>query len=118
MFVPVVDKNQKPLMPTTPARARKLITPLQFHRRQLHVLQPAVGGIRKPYGGTRSIGFKRGSIVKHPKWGLVYVGGFMKDRISLHSLVDGKRLTQKARPSDVKFLSFNGWRFGVPSHDF
>jgi len=86
------------------------IAPLQFHRRQLHVTVPAAGGIRKPYGGTRSLGFKRGSLVKHPKYGLAYVGGFLKDRISLHSLVDGHRLCQNAKPSDVRFLAFNSWR--------
>jgi hypothetical protein len=53
---------------------------------------------------------KRGSLVKHPKWGIAYVGGVLKDRISLHRLADGKRLCQNARPSDCKFLAFNSWR--------
>lgn len=86
------------------------ITPLRFHRRQLHRLQPEKGGIRKPYGGTLSHGFKRGSLIKHAKFGLSYGGGFLKDRISLHSVVTGKRLTQHAKPSDCLFLSFNTWR--------
>lgn len=86
------------------------VTPLRFHRRQLHRLQPEKGGVRKPYGGTRSLGFKRGSLVKHPKWGIAYVGGVLKDRISLHRLADGKRLCQNAKPSDCKFLAFNSWR--------
>lgn len=86
------------------------ITPLRFHRRQLHALQPAKGGVRRPYGGTISLGFKRGSLVKHIKWGLCYVGGFLKKRISLHSLIDGKRLTQNAKPDDCKFLTYNSWR--------
>ena len=86
------------------------ITPLRFHRRQLHRLQPEKGGIRKPYGGTRSLGFKRGSLVKHVRYGLTYVGGCLKDRISLHSLSDGKRLTQTAKPADCTFLTFNSWR--------
>src|SRR5579875_2891716 len=86
------------------------ITPLRFHRRQLHRLQPEKGGVRKPYGSTRSHGFKRGSLVKHPKFGVAYVGGFLKDRISLHRLTDGARLCQNARPSDCKFLAFNSWR--------
>jgi len=85
-------------------------TPLRFHRRQLHVLQPAEGGIRKLYGGTRSLGFKRGSIVRHTGRGTVYVGGTMGNRISLHSIEDGSRLTQGAKPSDCKFLTFAGWR--------
>jgi len=86
------------------------ITPLRFHRRQLHRLQPGRGGIRGPYGGTRSHGFKRGSLVKHPKYGVTYVGGCLKDRISLHRITDGARLCQNARPSDCEFLAFNSWR--------
>ncbi len=42
------------------------VTPLQFHRRQLHRLEPERGGVRKPYGGTNSLGMKRGALVKHP----------------------------------------------------
>jgi len=86
------------------------MTPLRFHRRQLHRLQPEKGGIRKPYGSTSSLGFKRGSLVKHLKWGLCYTGGFLKDRISLHSFSTGKRLTQNADPGDCKFLNYSSWR--------
>ena len=89
------------------------LAPLRFHRRQLHALQPSEGGIRRPYGGTRSLGFKRGSLVKHPKHGKVYIGGTMKDRITLHSLSDGKRLTQLAEPEDCKFLAYNSWRWNL-----
>jgi len=96
---------------TNPDNTRMMcITPLRFHRRQLHRLQATSGGVRMPYGGTRSHGYKRGSLVKHPKWGIAYVGGVLKDRISLHQLADGKRLCQNARPSDCKFLAFNSWR--------
>ena len=90
--------------------AMLIITPLRFHRRQLHALQPAKGGVRRPYGGTRSCGFKRGSYVQHPKWGLCYVGGTLNGRISLHALRDGKRRTQNARPTEVKFRTFASWR--------
>jgi RRXRR protein len=93
------------------------ITPLRFHRRQLHRMQPAAGGVRKPYGGTRSLGFKRGSLVKHPKYGLAYVGGYLKESLSLHSLADGKRLTQKAKAAECQFLAFSSWRYGNSSHD-
>ena len=87
-----------------------LFTPLRFHRRQLHRLQPSKGGIRKPYGGTISEGFKRGSLIKHPKFAVAYVGGTLKGRISLHSIETGKRLTQNAKPEDCQFLTYNYWR--------
>jgi hypothetical protein len=86
------------------------VTPLRFHRRQLHVLQHGKGVIRKPYGSTRSLGFKRGSLVRHAKFGLCYIGGCSKGRISLHSLSTGCRLTQTAKPSDCLFYAFNAWR--------
>ena len=96
-----------------------VVTPLRFHRRQLHRLEHAPGHIRSRYGGTLSAGFKRGSIVKHPKWGLVYVGGEMvkptkkepnRKVVSLHSLKTGKRLTQSANPKNIQFLTYNTWR--------
>jgi len=92
--------------------AMLFVKPLRFHRRQLHVLQPAVGGVRKPYGGTRSLGFTRGSLVKHPRYGLAYVGGYSASGISLHSLTGGKdggRMCRNATPNDLKFLSYASW---------
>ncbi len=86
--------------------------PIRLHRRQLHVFNPGKDGYRRPYGGSMSQGFKRGAIVKYPKYGKCYVGGedIKKSRISLHSLRTGKRLTQGAKPEDVKFCAFNSWR--------
>jgi hypothetical protein len=49
-----------------------VVIPLRFHRRQLHRLEHAPGHIRSPYGGTMLLRFKRGSIVKHPKYGVCY----------------------------------------------
>ncbi|MDQ2100071.1 MAG: RRXRR domain-containing protein [Tychonema bourrellyi B0820] len=95
------------------------VIPLEFHRRQLHRLQNSTGHIRPRYGGTLSVGFKRGSIVKHPKYGFCYVGGWQefptkkdpyRKTISLHDLKTGKRLCQNAMPIDCKFLSYNSWR--------
>lgn len=100
------------------------IIPLEFHRRQLHRLQHAAGHIRSRYGGTMSAGLKRGSVVRHPKYGFSYVGGWQEsptkkdpDRktISLHSLDTGKRLCQNALPADCKFLSYNSWRIAKSS---
>jgi uncharacterized protein (UPF0335 family) len=92
-----------------------LISPLRFHRRQLHFLEPASGGIRPRYGGTRSLGFKRGSLVKHKKYGLTYVGGFRDvkgcpgTRLSLHDPHNSQRVCRAAKPVDCKFLTFNSW---------
>ena len=87
-----------------------LVTPLHFHRRQLHMLQPAKGNIRRSYGGTISLGLKRGSLVKHKKYGIVYVGGTSKDRISVHSVETGERLARNIKVEDCKFLTYNSWR--------
>ena len=86
------------------------ISPIRLHRRQLHAFQSAKSGFRRLYGGTRSLGLKRGSLVKHSKYGYCYVGGTMNDRISLHSLKDGKRLCQNAKLSDIIFKTYNIWQ--------
>lgn len=86
-----------------------LMIPLRFHRRCLHLLQPAKGALRRLNGGTRSLGFKRGSLIRHPKWGLTYVGG-KGGRLSLHSIETKKRLTLTAKTSDINFLTYNTWR--------
>jgi hypothetical protein len=97
---------------TTPDNTNILfIKPLRFHRRQLQVRNPIKGGFRKKFGGTRSQGFKRGSIIRHKKRGIVYVGGAQKDRVSLYSLESGKRLCENAKPKECKFLAHNSWRF-------
>ena len=98
------------------------IKPLRFHRRQLHAFQFNIGGIRRNYGRTRSLGFKRGSLVKHTKHGLCYVGGTMKNRISLHNIHTGKRLSQNILVEDCKFRSYSNWiysriRSGNSSHE-
>lgn len=92
------------------------IYPLKLHRRNLHRQNPSRDGIRKPYGGTNSKGFKRGSWVRHiagrgKSYGVCYVGGENgKGRISLHSLATGVRLTQSARPLDCRKLCYSSWR--------
>jgi hypothetical protein len=96
---------------TTPDnKALLYLVPLRFHRRQLHRLQPEKGGVRKPYGSTNSLGLKRGAWVKHPQHGVCYIGGNLKGCLSLHSLQDGKRLAQHAKPEDCAFLTYASWR--------
>ena len=94
-----------------PEQTRLLcLTPLQWHRRQLHRLQPEQAGQRQPYGGTRSLSFTRGTLVKHPKYGLACVGGTMDGRLSLHALADGKRVTQKAKEAVCQRKTILRWR--------
>lgn len=88
-----------------------VMVPLRFHRRQLHYFQPSPHEVRRTYGGTRSLGLKRGSLVKHPKHGLCYVGGTSMGRISLHLLPNGIRVCQNAKESDLRLISFGGTRF-------
>lgn len=81
------------------------LKPLLFHRRKLHEILPKKNNFRRSYGGTLSLGIKRGTLVLHPKYKLCYTGGTSKDRISLHSLSTGKRLTQLAKKEDLKILT-------------
>ncbi len=85
------------------------IKPLRFYRRQLHVMVPIKDGIRKNYGGTMSKGFKRGSLVKHPKYGNCYVGGTSKNRITLHCLKTNKRLSRNIKSEDCNFKTYLKW---------
>ena len=89
--------------PTT--RALYYLVPLRWHRRQLHRLQPARGGIRRREGGTVSLGLKRGTLVRHIRYGLCYIGGNMKERLSLHSFRTGRRLTQNAEREEFTILT-------------
>jgi hypothetical protein len=88
------------------------VVPARLHRRQLHRLQASKGGLRKPYGGTRSVGFKRGTLVHHPKYRLCTVGGFdrKKQTLSLHAYRTNIRLTQGAKDKDCRTLTWVAWR--------
>ncbi len=88
------------------------VVPVILHRRQLHRLQASKGGERKPYGGTHSLGLKRGTVVRHPKYGLCTVGGFdrKKQTISLHEYRTNKRLTQGAKTKACRVLTWVAFR--------
>jgi RRXRR protein len=86
------------------------IAPLHWHHRQLHRFEPETRGKRKPYGGTLSQGIKRGTLVKHPKWGKAYVGGSMDGHLSLHDLQTGKRLTQSAKVAECRLIKLLRWK--------
>lgn len=94
--------------PTT--TALYYIKQIKLYRRQLHVFQFAKGGKRRAYGGTRSLGLKRGTLVRHPKHGLCSVGGTQKDRISLHDYKTNKRLCRNAKVENCKLLTSTPYR--------
>lgn len=81
------------------------LKPLRYHRRRLHEILPKKGAFRKDYGSTMSMGLTRGTLVKHPTYGLSIVGGTSKNKVSLHNLVTNFRLTQKAKLEDLKVLT-------------
>jgi hypothetical protein len=98
---------------TTPTCTRVwFVVPFLLHRRQLHRLQADRGGARKPYGGTRSLGFTRGTLVRHPRYGLCRAGGCdrEKQRLSLHAYRTNTRLTQGAKPADCRRLTSVAFR--------
>lgn len=86
------------------------VRPLRFHRRQLFKFKPKKGGKFIKYGGTLSLGIKRGSLINHKKYGITYVGGsWVKDRISIHRLRDGCRVSEHAKLTDCKILCYSSW---------
>lgn len=89
--------------PTT--RSLYYVVPLRWHRRQLHRLQPQKGGKRNRYGGTCSLGLKRGTLINHHKYGFCYVGGNLNGKLSLHSVKTGERLTKYAKKEECKILT-------------
>ena len=89
-----------------PVKQMLILGFIQFHRRELH---RGVGKNKENYGSTRSMGFCRGTVVKHKKHGLVYLGGTSKNRISLHSMENGKRVSQSAKIKDLKILTRIAW---------
>ncbi len=88
------------------------VVPRRLHRRQLHRLQASTGGERNPYGGTRSLGLKRGTLIRHPHYGLCSVGGCDRkhNTISLNAYRTNKRLTQRAKVKDCQVLTCVAWR--------
>ena len=74
------------------------------------MLQPS-GGVRKRNGGTMSKGLKKGSLVRHQKYGLCFIGGNSEaNGLSFHDLASGARVHQDAHPN-MKVLRFGSWRY-------
>ncbi len=91
------------------------LSPLNLYRRQLHVFCPSKNGVRRNYGGTLSMGLKRGTLVIHPRYGKVLIGGTSNDKISLHNVETNLRICQRAKPSDLKILTNFNWNIKMIS---
>jgi hypothetical protein len=90
------------------------VIPTRLHRRQLHRLQADKRGIRSLYGGTRSLAYKRGTLIRHPRFGLCTIGGCdrVRQRLSLHAYRTNQRVTQVAKPEECQRLTplaFRAW---------
>lgn len=91
------------------------IEPIEICRRQLHRFNPSKGNIRDKYGGTNSLGLIKGSLVFHKKYGISYVGGTRinklgSERITLHDLKNGNRLSRDIQPKDCIFYCYKTWK--------
>ena len=54
------------------------IAPIPIARRKLHREIPKKGGIRGRYGGTNCLGIKKGTLIKHIKYGLARICGYQE----------------------------------------
>ena len=90
-----------------PVKILYLLSFLQVNRRNLFKQTIFKRGVRTRYGGTMSLGFKKNTLVRHPKYGLSLVGGNTKGKLSLHNIRNGSRLCQNAKLSDLTIVSYN-----------
>ena len=83
----------------------------RFYRRQLHVQLPIKGNVRKPFGGTVSMGISKGTLVmpRKSKYAKVYVGGYSKSGISLHCCKTKKIINKSAKPKDLIVVKKLQW---------
>lgn len=83
---------------------------LNYYRRQMRKVNLVKGEKIVPYGGTLSMGLKRGTLVNHKKWGKTIVGGSSKGRLSLHKVETNKRICQNVKVEDCAILTKLKWR--------
>ena len=86
------------------------LVPLQSHKRQLHRLKVRKEGSYPRYGGSLSLGLKRGTVVNHETLGISCIGGCTKKTSSLHSIIDGKRLMKLAYQKEFRMLAYSCFR--------
>ena len=86
------------------------IRPLLIQRRCLHKENPKKGGIRTPYGGTRCIGFTKGTLIKSVKYGLGLIGGVNKrNKLRLVDILTRKNITLACPPNNLKIKTRLNW---------
>lgn len=85
------------------------IIPIQTSRRQLHRFQTSKKWGRSRYGGTNCLGLKKGSLVEHNKYGLMYVSGQQRNQVQLNVIETGKQKVL-SKLQNIKFLTYNSWR--------
>ena len=71
---------------------------------------PGKKGFRRRYGGTRSLGFKRGTLVRHVKYGLCYIGGHFLGKLCVHNIKTKVRLSVAINLEDVIPYYVSSWR--------
>ena len=67
------------------------ISPIPIQRRNLHREVPKKDGIRSRYGGTRCLGYAKGTLVKSLKWGLCWISGHQNGKINLTQMSTNKQ---------------------------
>lgn len=87
-----------------------VLKPIPIVRRQLHRFNPRKRGRRPRYGGTMSEGYKKGTLIFHPKHGKVYLGGNDgKGRVTVHDYATGIRLAQNVKLEDCRIIAHSPW---------
>lgn len=94
-----------------------LLRPVNYPRRQLHRFNPSKGGERRRYGGTMSLGYKKGTLAQHPQHGKCLIGGNLNGRVSLHATSTLARLCQNANPEEIQVISYSPWVVGGLHHN-
>ena len=80
-----------------------------LRRRQLHMLQFSKGGKRRRNGGTVSLGIPKGTVVKvryKKKEILCYIGGNTKEKLSIHNMENGERISKDINKEDIKHMGY------------
>ena len=89
------------------------VAPIPIRRRELHRQNPQRGGKRPRYGGTRCLGYAKGTLVKHVKHGIAVICGFQNNGLSLQPIDGGKRICLSAKIEDCKILTRLNFRYGI-----